>query len=471
MRPPSPETERSARGGRRVGEPDGMDAGALRAGHRVLRMLSTGSRSRVWLAEGDRVLKVLTPPVAPGQPTAEVEALHRARGEHVVEVLDVSSDGDEVVLVFPRLARGSLADVLMARREVDAGEAVTALVPVARTLARMHAAGVAHGDLRAGAILFRADGAPVLTGFGSAVLFEPGLPEVRRERIEAVVSDRVALAAMARDLLARVTGPRADAAHALARRLDPPALEDLETWLVGELFELAAARPVVLDVQDDDVRGSGRIVAVGEPPVAEPEATQGVGRVRALALQALESGPVELVTRETRRRWRELSPFRRRLVAGGGAGALALLVLICVLPDGDGLPGEPLPGTAVPPQPPAAAPLLPAPPAAGGDPLAALDDLLARRAECIRRLSVLCLDDVDQSGSSAAVQDRAWIDAVVAAADPPPLISAGGARIAERLGDSVLIVLAPDSDPASILLMRTEAGWRIRDYLAATPEV
>jgi hypothetical protein len=82
---------------------------------------------------------------------------------------------------------------------------------------------------------------------------------------------------------------------------------------------------------------------------------------------------------------------------------------------------------------------------------------------------VLCLTEVDQDGSAAAAQDRAWLDGVVDGGRAGPVIAATDAVVAERLGDSVLITLAPDCDPASILLMRTEAGWRIRDYLAAEP--
>jgi hypothetical protein len=35
----------------------------------------------------------------------------------------------------------------------------------------------------------------------------------------------------------------------------------------------------------------------------------------------------------------------------------------------------------------------------------------------------------------------------------------------EQLGDSALIAVGPESQTASVLLFRTEAGWRIRDVL------
>ncbi|MEO8095001.1 MAG: protein kinase, partial [Pseudolysinimonas sp.] len=232
------------------------------AGHRVLRLLARGERSRVWLAADERVLKVLATPWAPNQPMAEVEALHRARGDHVIELLDVAIDETQAVLVFPRLARGSLADVLMSRAGFDAGEAVTALAPLAVTLARMHGAGVSHGSVSASNVLFRVDAAPMLIGFGGASLFESGLPEVRRERVPGVIADRAALASLAEAVLGRVTGPRSAAAAALAATLSPGSSQlDLEARLARELFELAAARPIALERPQGDA-GIPRAVGV-----------------------------------------------------------------------------------------------------------------------------------------------------------------------------------------------------------------
>ena len=49
------------------------------AGYRVLRLLAQGERSRVWLAAGDVVLKVLSEPsrAGPARPP-RLMALHRA---------------------------------------------------------------------------------------------------------------------------------------------------------------------------------------------------------------------------------------------------------------------------------------------------------------------------------------------------------------------------------------------------------
>jgi hypothetical protein len=107
------------------------------------------------------------------------------------------------------------------------------------------------------------------------------------------------------------------------------------------------------------------------------------------------------------------------------------------------------------------------PQVAGDDPLAALPALLSRRTDCFRELSQLCLGDVDEPGSSALEADRVALAALQSQARQPVIISAEGAGIVERWGDSVIVALAPHSEPASLLLLKGEAGWRIRDYIAA----
>ncbi|MDP3209117.1 MAG: serine/threonine protein kinase, partial [Rhodoglobus sp.] len=95
--------------------------------------------------------------------------------------------------------------------------------------------------------------------------------------------------------------------------------------------------------------------------------------------------------------------------------------------------------------------------------------LLETRVGCIRDLSLLCLDAVDQAGSAALAHDQQLVrevrDGVSLAV--PITVDAAELRLEERLGDSALISLGDvaDGEPASILLMKGEAGWRIRDFL------
>jgi hypothetical protein len=101
------------------------------------------------------------------------------------------------------------------------------------------------------------------------------------------------------------------------------------------------------------------------------------------------------------------------------------------------------------------------------DPLAALPELLTSRAECLDQLSVLCLDAVDQSGSAALDDDAELVSGVREGGELPTggVIQAKAPELVERLGDSALVRLGGNDKPASVLMIRTEAGWRIRDYL------
>lgn len=423
------------------------------AGHRVLRLLGTGERSSCWLAPGDLVLKVLDTSAPPGQPAREAQALHRAAHEHVVALVDISVQPGEVVFVVPRLPRGSLAELLSARRTLDAGEAVTILAPLAAALQHMHEAGVSHGAVSAEHVLFRDDGAPVLIGSGRMTLFEPGMPEVLREQLAEVIADRRALATLVGAVLGRVSGTRAAAATAFAAGLDAADERDLESRIARGLFELAAARPVVFDAPEEP---PAEVRAIGVRAVPEPPAPELVGPLtRVLAL-----GPAVVARERVLSLWNAWSPRGRRFALAAGAAGVVLVVAVAAIP-------SPAPPPDVPPDvAPAATPLAEAPQLAPDDPLEALDGLLARRDDCLRDLSMLCLDEVDERGSAALDDDRRAIQAIIDAGEQPPHPDARGAAVVERLGDSVLVDLAPESQPASVLLMKGEAGWRIRDYIA-----
>jgi hypothetical protein len=110
-------------------------------------------------------------------------------------------------------------------------------------------------------------------------------------------------------------------------------------------------------------------------------------------------------------------------------------------------------------------------PVMADDPVAALLVLLDARERCIRDLSVLCLDDVDQQASAALAADQALVSSVQSgeAGAVALAVGEGDVTVTERLGNSALLRIADgaNSEPASILLMKGEAGWRIRDYLDA----
>ncbi|HWH26968.1 MAG TPA: protein kinase [Pseudolysinimonas sp.] len=129
------------------------------AGYELLRVIGRGSRSTVWVASpGDIAVKVVNREHRVAA-IHELEALERAQGSHVVELHDVDMAGPSPALIFERLRGDSLADLMRDRAYIDAGEAVTILAPIAEVVGRLHAAGVAHGNISPATIHFRSDGA------------------------------------------------------------------------------------------------------------------------------------------------------------------------------------------------------------------------------------------------------------------------------------------------------------------------
>lgn len=135
---------------------------------------------------------------------------------------------------------------------------------------------------------------------------------------------------------------------------------------------------------------------------------------------------------------------------------------------------------------------------AGDDPVTAVIALLDLRRRCLDEGSVLCLDGVHQTGSVAweadshrvrrgqegagqegvgqveAGQEGVGQDeaAQEGTTDSPllPIPADGqGAALVERMGDSALVTLpatAGGATTVSILMIRSDAGWRIRDLFA-----
>lgn len=427
------------------------------AGHRVLRTAGLGDRARLLLGFADGETVVLKTVETDDPRTAtELRALDRAAGDHVVDLRDVASGELETVLVLERLPRGTLAELLERRGALDAGEAVTVLAPLAATLERMHASGVAHGALTLGSVGFRDDGAPVLLGFGGAELFAAGAPEVVRETVAGVLADRAALRDIAGLVLSRVGGARAPAARRLA-----DAVRDLGPSQVADaLFGFAA--PVAVRFEDDaEPLPAAR---VGEPSDAiapSEEPPRGLPSWLVALLPDSVRDPLLETSDRVRRRWDGWPPGRRRLVLGGGAGVLTVAIAAALVPASSPQAASPVVVTATSR---ATAPALPE------DPVEAAVLLLAERERCLRDLSLLCLDAVVQPGSAAQEDDLALVRAVQEGSEyPSGTIADGDPVLVERLGDSALLDLPAGSDPASILLLRTAEGWRIRDYLAGAP--
>ncbi|MCU1583505.1 MAG: hypothetical protein JWM49_61 [Microbacteriaceae bacterium] len=229
-------------------------------------------------------------------------------------------------------------------------------------------------------------------------------------------------------------------------------------------------------------------------------------RLRDLAEWATGTGLDENPLGALRTRFiRSIRTVRRPVWVAGGAGLCALVLALTVVPSALPAESSPLesrtagaasPAASAPPS--AASPPAPLPgptsakgttgttkagPAKGGptddsgaagdDPAAAAVSLIAARRACLEQRSAPCLDRVDQKDSAVMDADLHLLRTLSARADIPTDASLAGMvpGLVQRLGDTAIVqfgsgdsVARPaETNPASLLLIRSEAGWRIRD--------
>ncbi len=453
-------------------------------------------------------LKVFPRDTDPGSIDRELAALSAAVSPHVVRLLDVARLADgPVCLLLGRCDGGSLSALLDERRSIRAGEAVTVLAPVLEGLASMHRAGFTHGGLRLSSVLFDGTGAPVLTGWGHGVglLDDRGRPPGpgRLAATPAVVADLRRFAMVADAVLARVEGG-ARLAAALRAETERGSADTAER-LADALFDFAEPLPVALAPPG----GAGPSTSGRSGAVLAAEERQGrtTGRHRSVTAGVPDGHPRDALARIRAGSRRVRRPV---WVAAGLAVAAAVLTAALLLMDAAPAAESPdgpvsLPASAAASTP---APAAPAPEVtesadavalqaaiAGDDPVAAAAGLLRLRAECIRLRSAACLDGVDQPGSVALSADLAEVeraggphaavgDGITAGPAPgapepsgppgPPGHSEGDPPVlVERMGGTAIVAVpaallgaaGPDTPTASLLMIRSEAGWRIRDVL------
>ena len=417
---------------------------------------------------------------------------------HCVALRDVASGpGYLPVPILDRVQRGSVAQLLSERDSIEPGEAVTILAPLASTLTALHGAGVAHSALTAASIHLGAAGEPVLIGFGHATLFARGLSIAALDDTPSVVAERDRVARVASVILDRARpGIAAARLHELKRWLEASA-GSRQYEFFGELeerlFDLAASIPVQLaTVRSASISVPGRI---GAPKVQGPladeaaETTEAAGTARHRADRprrrrpvnraassrvqlAIMTNPVEALKA---RLLVSVRGVRKPLWFAVGGVAAALVVALALVPDGRAASVSATQPRTEPISSASAAP--PRTSAPSDDPVSALTGLLNGRVRCVRELSVTCLDSVDEQGSSALRDDSALILAIRSGGEIPATaeLTAPEPQLVERLGDSALVSLVSlvslgrHGDPASALMIRSKAGWRLRSYLSGKP--
>jgi hypothetical protein len=486
------------------------------AGYRLVRALGAGSRADVYLGAGTlgpAVLKVYRSEIGRQDIGRELDALGRLSSPHCVRLLDVATGPDgSPIAILDRVSRGSVAHLLRDRELIEAGEAVTLLAPLTGAVAAMHLAGVAHGGIGASSVHLGASGEPVLLGFGHTHLFSSGAPPAGIDAEPGAMGDLDDLASLVMLVVDRVRGATNDArvggliewlrSTVGTRRFEFAAELEARLFSMAEPLPIEFARMpgTQLAVPARIVGGGAGSEPAGTALVAPaPLSTKVFGSDRAEPRRgvpihrepgtgvlpewlhdSLMSSPLAFVrSRVLPRLLPALRGVRRPLWVAVGAVALALVLAIALIPAGrppssatatqseestqrsSGGRGSETktPVPVVTPKP------LPA------DPVLALPVLLEARNTCVRERSVLCLDAVDEQSSEAFTEDSDLVRRIQGGGESSAadLIGAAAPALVERLGDSALVSLGPHSDPASALMIREKAGWRIRGFLDGKP--
>lgn len=358
--------------------------------------------------------------------TGPLEGLIAAAGPHLVGVLDVgtAANGDLLIVLPAPAAR--LPELQTSPGGLTAGEAVTVLVPLAQALHRMHEQGVAHGGIGAPAVVLDADGSPAWAAPESPTLLRRSGP-VRFE--DSVTADMAAFRGLCAALLdpVGVRMPEGDRPDVLARAL----------------FAVAPAEPVrlVRPVESWLVTTPARLLPA-LPSAAAPAAADRLGRLPGVVLAMART-------------------VRARVWLAFGAVTVLLVGALLVLPSGDdGRPAaaadRPAPSpsvTVVPTAQDVAARSL--------DGRRAIPALLAERERCLASGSDPCLRRVDAAGSPVLQAD---IDAITAGTDG---VRVDRAKLKVPAGDSGTAL--GTSAEATVLAVREQNGWRLRDVVGAPP--
>ena len=453
----------------------------------------------------------------------EIEAMSTDADGTLPALYDVASlDDGRCCLAVERIG-GIAVSRLLTERTLSAGEAVTILAPIAVAVSALAERGFVHLRLASSDLILDDAGRPRLIGLG-ALQRLPG-QERSAERTALIRSGHVALAELVEDVAAAVHPVGAlDAVVDLIRgRLDTRPFERCEAELERRLFAAAAPQPIAgIDVRVRNTRLPARIgspvaTTTGEAPQDDgSSASSPSERRRGMrGLLGLSQLPEDLGARVATTldavpgagaRARVVAAMRARrraLTVGGLIGGGALVLMLTLVPPAtatdapetaqgdssqttdaasssgangadpavnaaatgsDGGAGDDQETvTEVAPGPDEAD----VAGAAGDDPVAATRWLLERRAECFETLDLGCLDEVLQPASALEAQDRsAMLAARDGAAGPDVGFDLETLHVSSEMGDAVLAAVTragPEREPASLLVVRGEAGWRLRE--------
>jgi serine/threonine protein kinase len=102
----------------------------------------------------------------------EARAVSALNHPHIAALYEICSENGTEFLVL-ELVCGKTLDQLISNRALSISEALKYAIPIADALARAHAAGILHSDLKPSNIMITEDGAPKILDFGLARLARP----------------------------------------------------------------------------------------------------------------------------------------------------------------------------------------------------------------------------------------------------------------------------------------------------------
>lgn len=489
------------------------EPGPRLAGYRVLRAASERHGGRGFHAarddpSGTRIPATIVVFDGDGGEDRAMRLIERSEilaGESIPRVLDVCLGPEGQPSVVLDSCGDPLSSIMSAGARLRAGEVVTIAAPILTALSSIHDRGFVHGSVSAASIAIGSDGRPVLLGCERSTDLRP--LESRSERARAAGDDLRAFADLIVELGDAVVDTDARrrvqrAAETIRVGADTPFSSSVRSEAEVRLFEIADSAPLSFLTDDQLVTDSrlDRAARAFAPTDTRRRRDRGrPGRsairsgvaiaVRSVADQVARRVPLRVseTAAVLARRWRAGGRPKRVAVAAlsGLSAAIALLILI---PSGETVSGEPraetgsigaaAPSAGTDSTRPAsrdavgssAPSIAPGDASAGGTQIDAEDAVAGMRAaldvlsRCAIERVAACWDDVFEPGSAllATTVDRGADDLPAALAVPVE-----GLDIEQRedFGDARLITIRPrdETKPASVLIVRTEAGWRIRE--------
>lgn len=469
-------------------------------GYRLVRRLGEGSAAVSWLARGGDesvVLRLYRDAVDDARIDVEIAARERLAGPHVPELLDLATgrDGRPVPIIAP-VVGPLLVDVLArSTAPLRAGHATTLLAPLAALLDAAHEVGATLGRLDPRAIRIDPTGAPVVVSLGRACAAPP-LPVRFRDREPAIVDDLAQFARLCAEIVAVVDAREQPSLRAAVERAAGSPAE-----LELALFDAAAPLPLssVLDADPDQTQPRSSAHAIGwstsrslaqERDVAAPvlghrsrigaafgDAVGLLGLPESLVASARAVlGRASAAKGGVRPAWVQARTPRRGVVVVGVVGALALVAAIAL-----GALEDRQASTAAPP--------VSGPAITSGEADSAVvenvapDDIVEPSPEdwpvvvgalvdrwlaCANESREGCEVGVVQSDSAAAELLSGSRGGAVDEAGALAAWAAGERTIivVDRMGAAAVVdLIEGETATASLLVLRSEAGWRIRAVL------